>query len=114
MHALSSSNQEAISSAPNEAPENTESDTVLSSPRNSKCHPESSIKFSLENGGAGDLSDCASPEDEDEDVCPTCLEGNHFFGSFTLIWHGKYVRISGHFVQLVHKIAVHLVKRIET
>lgn len=88
MHdALSSSNQEAAaSSTPNGAAENTEADIILS-PRNSRCHPESSIKFSLENGGAGDLNggagdlyDCASlaDEDEDEDVCPTCLEGNHF------------------------------------
>jgi hypothetical protein len=55
--AVSSSNQEAASSTPNGAHENTEADTTCS-PRNL-------------------YDDYASSEDED--VCPTCLEGNHFF-----------------------------------
>lgn len=76
MHGLYSSNQEAASSTPNGAPENTEADTTTCSPRNSRCHSDASIKSSLENEEAGNLDDHASSEDED--VCPTCLEGNHF------------------------------------
>uniref|UniRef100_A0A2N9EHU7 Uncharacterized protein n=1 Tax=Fagus sylvatica TaxID=28930 RepID=A0A2N9EHU7_FAGSY len=38
-----------------------------------KCHSESPRKFSSENRKAGYLYDCPSPDDED--VCPTCLEG---------------------------------------
>ncbi|XP_059446840.1 probable E3 ubiquitin-protein ligase RHB1A [Corylus avellana] len=52
MHGLSSSSQEAASSTPNGAPENTEADTTTCSPRKSRCHSS----------------------EEEEDVCPTCLE----------------------------------------